>query len=133
MAGTRSKTAVPTLIKDGHKTLPTMYKRNSLDDASHRYAAARTTPQTSRPGKLPQPTVLALVKLYNEMWAQGQLPTSCKVSIVVPTLKPNKPAHDPDSWLMPINRLELCFLQANGNRQTKLVHGNPRILQQVPV
>ena len=48
--------------------------------------------------KLPQPSLQALLKLYNLTWDRGILPFSWKRSVVTPILKPNKPAHEHSSY-----------------------------------
>src|SRR6218665_1583309 len=48
--------------------------------------------------QLPHPSLLALLELFNRVWANGVLPVSWKNSIVVPILKPQKPAHEGSSY-----------------------------------
>src|SRR6218665_369016 len=48
--------------------------------------------------QLPHPSLLALLELFNRMWANGVLPVSWKNSIVVPILKPQTPAHEGNSY-----------------------------------
>ena len=48
--------------------------------------------------QLPHPSLLALLELYNMVWEHGRLPACWKNSIVVPILKPKKPAHDANSY-----------------------------------
>lgn len=47
---------------------------------------------------LPKTSLLTLLKLYNDIWKAGTLPIAWKNAIVLPTLKPNKPAQTPDSY-----------------------------------
>src|SRR6218665_1642644 len=47
--------------------------------------------------QLPHPSLLALLELFNRVWANGVLPVSWKNSIVDPILKPQKPAHEGSS------------------------------------
>jgi len=48
--------------------------------------------------QLPHPRLLALLELFNRVWANWMLPVSGKNSIVVPILKPQKPAHEGNSY-----------------------------------
>ncbi|MCU7800042.1 MAG: endonuclease/exonuclease/phosphatase family protein, partial [gamma proteobacterium symbiont of Lucinoma myriamae] len=39
-----------------------------------------------------------VLKLLNQSWAEGKLPDQWKIATIIPLLKPNKPAHDPQSY-----------------------------------
>src|SRR6218665_2525932 len=48
--------------------------------------------------QLPHPSLLALLEMFNRVWASGVLPDTWKNSIVVPILKLQKPAHEGNSY-----------------------------------
>ena len=60
--------------------------------------------------QLPHPSLLALLELFNRVWASGVLSFSWKKSIVVPILKPQKPAHEGNSYRQIAFTSVLCKL-----------------------